>query len=74
MFSRIADREGYEYPEHDKLHIRSVVPLDEILYPKWLDAEAGRPRHGGDKKGEHHGYHCCLDEQLEVSCTLLQVH
>ena len=54
MFSRIADREGYEYPEHDKLHIRSVVPLDEILHPKYLDAE-GDPAMAVIKRGNTTG-------------------
>ena len=38
MFPNVADREGYEYPTDGKLPIRGVVPLDEILRPKHLDA------------------------------------
>jgi len=33
-----------------------------------------RPRHGGDQEQEDYGYHCWLDERLEVPCVLLQVH
>ena len=38
MFPNFDDREGDLYPTDGKLAIRGVVPLDEILHPKHLDA------------------------------------
>jgi hypothetical protein len=54
MFPHFADREGYAYPEHGKLRIRGVVPMDEILSPKYLDAK-GDPAMAVVKNGRTTG-------------------
>jgi hypothetical protein len=54
MFPNVADREGYRYPEHDLLHLRGVVPLDEIFNPKQLDAN-GDPAMAVVKNGRTTG-------------------
>ena len=54
MFPNLTDREGYEYPEHGLLRLRGVVPLNEILNPKQLDAN-GDPAMAVVKNGRTTG-------------------
>jgi len=54
MFPHVTDREGYAYPEYGLLRIRGVVPLDEILHPKHLDAK-GDPAMAVVKNGRTTG-------------------
>jgi len=54
MFPHVDDREGYAYPEYGLLRIRGVVPLDEILRPKHLDAK-GDPAMAVIKNGRTTG-------------------
>ena len=54
MSPNVADREGYGYPEHGLLRLRGVVPLDEILNPKQLDAN-GDPAMAVVKNGRTTG-------------------
>ena len=54
MFPRVTDREGCAYPEHGKLRIHGVVPLHEILHPKYLGAN-GDPAMAVIKNGSTTG-------------------
>jgi hypothetical protein len=38
MFPNVTDRDGYAYPDHGLLQLRGVVPENEILNPKQLNA------------------------------------
>jgi len=54
IFPNVADREGYRYPEHGLLRLHGVVPLNEILNPKQVDAN-GDPAMAVVKNGRTSG-------------------
>ena len=54
MLPHVADRKGCGYPEHGLLRLRGVVPLNEILSPKQLDAN-GDPAMAVVKNGRTTG-------------------
>jgi hypothetical protein len=54
MFPNVADSEGYGYLEHGLLHLRGIVPLDEILNSKQLNAN-GDPAMAVVKNGRTTG-------------------